>query len=327
MRSRIRRIHIVQDMLEQFKSPDIASKPITFAYVNEMGVDQQGVSRDVYTSFWEMFLMSAKGEEEKVPTVMPHMQRAEWQAVGHILLKGFVDHGIFPVGLSKVFCVSVLFGENAVTDNILMESLLRYVAESERAVIVKALEGNLDEEDHEDFMDLLSRFDCRTIPRGADVKPALLKLAHSEFVQQAKYISDVLASIVRDELTVHFPTVDDLLQMFALKTPTSRKVVKILLASATNADESRVLDFLKQFIRSLSKDVLLNWLHFVTGSRVMCYDSIVIHFNSKEGLMRAPIARTCVPSLEVSSSYATYPEFRQEFLNILAHHSGKFDVE
>ena len=63
-------------------------------------------------------------QDLKVPLLSPKWQEEEWKSIGQIMLKGFKDHGDFPCRLAPVFTVALIFGEGAVTDGILYESLL-----------------------------------------------------------------------------------------------------------------------------------------------------------------------------------------------------------
>ena len=49
---------------------------------------------------------------------------------------------------------------------------------------------------------------------------------------------------------------------------------------------------------------------------------IVVHFNNLTGLGRCPISHTCNCTLESSISYATYPEFEQEFLAVFQNENS-----
>lgn len=79
-------------------------------FVNEIAVDDAGVSREVYTAFWEQFLEQCEGDTEQVPRLRPDFSEAEWQAVGCIWVKGFVDHGVMPVKLSMAFILACING-------------------------------------------------------------------------------------------------------------------------------------------------------------------------------------------------------------------------
>ena len=85
---------------------------------------RSGVSRDVYSTYWneasESTLISV---QERVPFVLHDMYKAEWRAIGKIILKGFLDTGYFPIVLSKAFVYYCLFGE--VSDVELLSSFFK----------------------------------------------------------------------------------------------------------------------------------------------------------------------------------------------------------
>ena len=53
----------------------------------------------------------------------------EWETIGKLLLKGYIDTGYFPVILSKAFVLYTLFGEVGVDD--LLSSLFPYLSNDE----------------------------------------------------------------------------------------------------------------------------------------------------------------------------------------------------
>lgn len=125
---RLHRVNIIHDMVEQFKDASVVEARLSVIFVDECGIDASGVARDAYSGFWEdFFLNCAEGEIEYVPALQPEYGKEEWEAVGRILLKGYQDHGFFPVKLSLAFAVCLLHGENKVTPGMLIESFMRYV--------------------------------------------------------------------------------------------------------------------------------------------------------------------------------------------------------
>ncbi len=64
---------------------------------------------------------------------------------------------------------------------------------------------------------------------------------------------------------------------------------------------------------------LCTFLRFCTGSTICTASKITVSFNTVDGLARRPTARTCVPSLELSSTYITFPEFVNEFRGYLGN--------
>ncbi|KAK0154135.1 hypothetical protein N1851_003759 [Merluccius polli] len=109
-RASICRIKVVADLVAVFMDSSIMNMTLKMDFVNERAVDDAGVSREVYTAFWEQFLEQCEGETERVPRLRPDFSEAEWQAVGRIWVKGFVDHGVMPVKLSIAFILACING-------------------------------------------------------------------------------------------------------------------------------------------------------------------------------------------------------------------------
>ena len=82
--------------------------------------------------------------------------------------------------------------------------------------------------------------------------------------------------------------------------------------------QAQVLQYLKQFIGNMGREELRRFLRFITGTSVLLNNRITVTFNSLSGLARRPIAHMCGSTIELPSSYTTYPEFEREFMTLLA---------
>ncbi|XP_014833190.1 PREDICTED: uncharacterized protein LOC106910968 [Poecilia mexicana] len=153
----IRRAMVIDDLLNLFMDKSIMESELKMEFNNEMAVDNSGVSRDVYTAFWEQFLELCEGEEERVPKLRPDFSEERWYALGRIWAKGLIDHGIFPVRLSKAFIIASVLGLQAVEEEVLMSSFSKYLSESERSIIEKALSDVLEEDEADNLLDLFSQ--------------------------------------------------------------------------------------------------------------------------------------------------------------------------
>lgn len=60
----VRRVVVVKDLVEAFINNSIMHSKIKMKFVNELAIDGAGVSRDVYTAFWEQFFEMCEGETE-----------------------------------------------------------------------------------------------------------------------------------------------------------------------------------------------------------------------------------------------------------------------
>ena len=106
-------------------------------------------------------------------------------------------------------------------------------------------------------------------------------------------------------------------QLYKKRHPTAKKIIKLFNASAGNDAERQSFDHLKRFVKSLEGKSLGLFLHFCTGCDIITCDSIQVSFTTMEGFVRRPVARTCVPILELPRSYESYPSLAEEFTSIM----------
>ena len=119
-----------------------------------MGVE---VICEVYTLFCSEFSISMTlGERERVPFVRHDHFVEEWEAVGRILVKGFVSVSYFPTFLSKAFLCYCLFG-NQVPDSMFVDSFTKYLSPVEKEFIVDIIRKNQLPDDEDEFTDFLER--------------------------------------------------------------------------------------------------------------------------------------------------------------------------
>lgn len=225
---RIHRVSIEEEMIANFVDPMTMYDKINFQFVDERGVDADGVSREAYDGFWAEFMeKSTTGETESVPCVKPSMQRPEWEAVGRILAEGFIDHGIFPMNLCTVFTIAVIHGERSVTSDSMLESFLNYIAPMEKDVVEKAIYNKIEEEDDKEvFIDMLCRMGCTSVSTDG-VGALLLNIATKELIHRPKYAIDAIASTARKDLILKLPTIQSVCLMYASKRLTNLKVVRL----------------------------------------------------------------------------------------------------
>lgn len=160
----IHRVKVVDNLLAVFMDRNIIQSTLKMEFVNESAVDDAGVSREVYTAFWDQFLEQCEGEDERIPRLRPDFSEAEWEAVGRIWVKGLLDLGVLPVKLSSAFILACIHGIDSVSDDVLMSSFHNYLSMTERSAVAKARQGTLEECDEEDLLDLFTRMGSHCIP-------------------------------------------------------------------------------------------------------------------------------------------------------------------
>ncbi|GAA6077393.1 uncharacterized protein LOC125141203, partial [Tachysurus ichikawai] len=149
---KLHRVNLLEELITQFKDKVIMSYSVKYSFIHEMGADADGVSRDVYAAFWTEFLdCAAEGADVRVPSLSPKWQEDEWKSVGRIMVKGLKEHGYFPSRLAQAFTAAITFGEHTVSPDLLFDSLMLYLSQSEHDLLSTALQDALDGDD-KDFL-------------------------------------------------------------------------------------------------------------------------------------------------------------------------------
>lgn len=320
-------------MIDIFKDPTVLEDTLKVTMINdhgkeEMGADANGVFRDALSAFWTAFENSCTvGEDERVPVIRHNFQAPEWEAIARIIVKGFTQLNFFPVMLNKAFLITTLFGESEVSEQVLLDSFLAYLSKDERDLVMCALQNSLTDEQTDEWMDFLDRFGCKRVPKPEECKTTILEIAHKELIQAGQYIIDCWQksfSILKT--SIHNSKV--LANVFTRALPTNKKVIDLLkvVPEAKNNAERDAISYLKRYLRGLDAEKLRKVLRFLTGANVICVKRINVTFSSLDGFERRPIAHTCGPTLELPSTYQSFPEFRQEMNSIIDSAYWEIDI-
>ncbi|XP_034080790.1 uncharacterized protein LOC117551840 [Gymnodraco acuticeps] len=326
-RASIHRTKVVEDLLAVFMDSSIIHLTLKMDFVNEKAIDDNGVSREVYTAFWEQFLETCEGEAERVPRLRPDFCEAEWQAVGQIWVKRLLDHGVMPVRLSKAFIVACIHGVHSVDVDILMISFLNYLSPVERSAVEKALQGTMEESDDEDLLDLFTRMGSHFLPAKNNMEPAIETMAHKAILQEPKYIVDCFLTPM-SLVQLQLPDKDSVLSLYENKKATGRRVSQLFETTnvVLSQREQTTFNHLQRYVKNADQAKAEKILRFCTGSSVICVDRIGVCFNAETGLSRRPVAHTCGATLEIPCTYSSFPEFRTEFDNILSSNYFEMDI-
>ena len=77
-------------------------------------------------------LAGTVGAAEKISCIRHDFQKNEWEAVGRLFVYSFVRLGYLPLQLSPAFITTCLFGDEALTDDLLLDSFRFYLSSEER---------------------------------------------------------------------------------------------------------------------------------------------------------------------------------------------------
>ena len=158
---RLHRLNIKNELIEVFKDSNILSCELKIEIIDVQGKVEEGsgvgVIRDAFCIFFNDFNFSNTfGREEKVPSLRHDMGKMEWQSVARILVYLLKrEIGYFPLVLSPSFMISAIFGDNAINNDILIESFKNYVSLEEKDLISN---GNFEDED---VIQMFSDYNCK----------------------------------------------------------------------------------------------------------------------------------------------------------------------
>ncbi|KAF4108752.1 hypothetical protein G5714_009825 [Onychostoma macrolepis] len=322
----IHRVKVV-DLLAVFMDSSIIQSTLKMEFVNEKAVDDAGVSREVYTAFWDQFLEQCEGEDKRVPRLRPDFSEAQWEAVGRIWVKGLLDFGVLPVRLSSAFILACMHLIDSVNDDVLMSSFHNYLSLTERTAVAKACQGTLEECDEDDLLDLFTRMGSHCIPPKNTMKVAIQTMAHKAILQEPKYVIDCFYRAMPFAL-LKVPDQESLVSLYDTKKATGKKVAQLLQTTQLirSQKEQMVFNHLQRYLINADQSKTEKCIRFCTGSSVIRVDQIKVSFNAESGLSRRPVAHTCGATLDLSYNYSSYPDLRTEFDNILSSDYFEMDI-
>lgn len=301
--------------------------PFSVRFEGELAVDMGGVSRDLFSAFWECaYTQAFDGSSTLIPQAHPHIDMSMYPILGTILSHGFLVTGILPVRLSFPTIAATVFGPTVeIPTNIYITSLIDYISPYEADVLQAAFSVKSDTFPRQlcdDLICFLSRLGCRQIPTHDNLKRLVVEVAKHEFITRPLMALYALQSGVP---VPHLPfwknlSVDDLYSIYKELIALPASVIRNIDAPADmNSAQETVFGYLTQMIGNMKQKELSNFLRFVTGSSVLMEGPIHVTFNSLSGVARRPVAHTCGCRLELPTSYLTYIEFETEFKAILNH--------
>ena len=158
-----------------------------------------------------------------------------------------------------------------------------------------------------------------TIPNPSNLKSLLVEIARYEFLIKPLGALHALHSGVAVHLEFwNSFSVKDLYSVYNSLKATPARILEIIKEPTfCNAAEERSYMYLVTYVGNLTCNEAANLLRFITGSSALVSQDIFVTFNKLSGLARRPIAHTCSCTLELPTSYSTYPEFSHEFTSIL----------
>lgn len=306
--------------------PVLSECPLHIEFEDEMGVDQGGVTRDLFSAFWEeCYTLMFDGSSILVPILCPQTDTSTLRLLGSIVSHAYLVSGFLQVRIALPCVIGILCGSGAsIPESVLCEAFLDYISFTERALFKEALKVNVSAfspEVQESLLNTLSRYGCRNMPTPSNLSASLLQVAKFEFCSKPAAAIILMHSGVPSDHAKFWSSVqsvEGVCSIYRMLTVSPKKVLGILkLPLLVNPAEERIGGYLIDMIGNMSTNLLQRFLRFTTGSSVLSVSCIIVQFNRLSGLARRPCAHTCDALLELPISYANYSDFHGEWMAIL----------
>ena len=169
---------------------------------------------------------------------------------------------------------------------------------------------------------ILSSYDCHEIPKHTNFLGLIAEITRHHFIRKpAAIIMDMNAGVPSHHILFWCSVTGGMLyDIYQAMTATNGKILSMISnTEMSNTNEERVFSYLRNFIGDLRQDELFLFLRFVTGKPAGMSKPMQVTFNSQGGATRCPIAHTCAFALELSTTYTSCVEFKEEFQSILSN--------
>ena len=293
--------------------------PLCIVFDKERAIDLGGVSRDMFTAFFdEAYKELFDGCTLLMPAVHPNIDFSCLPIFGAIMSHSYLVSGVLPIRMAFPSLARCFLGDVEIADDILFSSLIDSLSVHDAAVLKSAFDEVdvhatvFNTEIRAGLLELASRFGCRRVPTPAILKDMFRQIAKYEFILKPAAAIGAINSGIPDNHVSFWKKLG-----VKAKSVSPAKVLKMLdEVHTSDPNQERIMMYLKQYIGSMNLEDLQRFLRFVTGNS--CISSkIEVVFNTTTGVARRPIAHTCQPSIELSSTYSTYVEFARELRSVV----------
>lgn len=268
----VNRSAIYNDVIKLYQCGDIVNEcPIFIAYNSEKAIDDGGVTRDMFSSFWEKaYSVLFDGANMLVPLFHPSTDMRVFPILGKIISHGYLVSGSLPVRISLPSLLEMLLGSGIdIPRSFMLDALMDYLSANEREKLMSALriKVKFPTEVKSDLVSILSRFGCREMPTPSNL---IVQLAKFEFCSKPIGVTALVFSGIPEDHKRFWKElgVDGIASLYDSLTATTEKVLEELDCDTTNEAERRVFGYLTTMIGNMGINDVRNFLRFSTGSSV-----------------------------------------------------------
>ena len=325
----VRRDHIFDDVINLYTRKQgkvLEEYPFTVMFRDEKAVDTGGVTREMFSSFYEkVYLHLFDGCALLYPAMHAGVDLTAFSVIGTALSHAYIIAGILPVRIAfPCLAVALLGPATVIPDTLLYSSFLSSLSAHDASIVEGALQmGNVDYSSslQDELVSILASQGCRQIPNALNLRSLMVQAARYTLLIQPAAALSMLHSGVPKQHASFWATMSlkKLLSVYQALSVSVSKILNLIEEPfMSSSAQDKVYQYLRRFIGNMTQNELSAFLRFVTGSVVVSVPRITITFNSLQGIARRPISHTCSSTLELSTTYSSLPEFTSEFRSVLS---------
>ncbi len=205
-----------------------------------------------------------------------------------------------------------------------MRSFIDSLNSHESSILKEAfsMKENFPSSRKQSLLGILARYGCRNLPTQDNLTKLVLNAVNFEFFIKPCAALNAMRSGAPQQHQAFWEdfSVGELYELYQALSANPAKVLSLIEDSVElqNPSEEGVLQYLKQFVGTMSSDEVQVFLRFVSGSSVCPSQGIKVTFNNLSGFARRPISHTCDCCLELPIDYRSSIEFINEFRSVLS---------
>ncbi|XP_071175740.1 uncharacterized protein [Mytilus edulis] len=334
----VRRSHIIEDMLNIYTDTNVVRSRLHVKLIGEGGSDWGGVSRDVFTTFWNAASSAFfQGDSVHVPYLpLVNMENEnKFLLLGRILTHSTAILGFLPIQISTSVLMVMVYNTTEIEEHALVEDFLLYLDTKDRKLVKEAIDdfSTLSENQVRDLQELFIRYEMGSMLRPDSFRSQLLKIARNELCVKPRALCEKMRQGIPED---HFDrfwcrlTIDHIDLLHARLKPSADKILNCLKPAVPFGDltrrRRRVYEFFQEFIEKLGDEDLQLLLQLITGQSCVPKRTIQVEFSELGGVQRRPVFHTCSYMVELPDTYTNYKDFEQEMNNIMHSNVLQFDM-
>ena len=204
----------------------------------------------------------------------------------------------------------------------LCQSFFQFLTAEEANLIQSFI--NKDHIEVQPIVDILCDHNIFDLPKPSNIMSLVLKASKKALIRDTAFsFQHLIEGLGLFWKKISTEMIDALYQ---LTVPSSSALIDNIEATKVNAQDQKVTTWLHRYLRSCTKDELVLFVRFVTGSN--CYDpntKIKVEYVNQPPDHLRPASKTCFKILILPRQYASFTRLREN-LKFYISNTGNWNV-